>query len=387
MSPSPHTEFNLYGIDLGQTKEFPLRTAMETVNLSGLTCIFVIAGIVAAKSSVWPPPQSISLHGEPVALAADFQAVIAGHGDGGVSNRLERAITRFNALVNPANTTKARGVRLGGLRRLYIEVSDMSEVMHVTTNYSYTLNVSGEAHAYATAPSIYGAMYALETFTQLVDMHEGTFAATSLQVIDSPKYAWRGLLVDTGRRFAPPWLLENIIDTMSAVKLNVLHLHLSDFCRFGVQSLQFPNLTARLQTGPNAGFYTHQDVEALVAYAGDRGVRIVPEFEIPGHALGFLPIASVGGLEFCDTCAYGPTGDGRGLTCRPSQLWGTEGTATVLKAVLGEMSTLFPDEVFHIGADETFVKNGPKERCTQNTTSFLEKTIIQAVQHDFKKVC
>ena len=244
---------------------------MNTSRMSFILAIFIVAREIVSgvKSGVWPPPQSISLHGEPVALAPNFQAAAVEYGDGRVSDRLQRAIARFNALVRPIATISTWSDGHAVLRRLDVKVVDMSEDLGVATNYSYTLNVSADTRAYATAPTIYGAMYALETFAQLVDVHEGTLVATSVQVVDAPKYAWRGLLVDSGRRFAPPWLLENIIDTMAAVKLNVLHLHLSDFCRFGVQSLRFPNLTARLQTGPDAGFYTHKDVEALIAYAGD----------------------------------------------------------------------------------------------------------------------
>ena len=98
-----------------------------------------------------------------------------------------------------------------------------------------------------------------------------------------------------------------------------------------------------------------------------------------------MPIASAGGLEFCSTCAYGPTGNGSALTCKPSQLWGSAGTAAVLTAVLGEMAALFTDEVFHIGADETFVKAGATERCHPNTTALLERHVVEAVARDFKK--
>lgn len=105
----------------------------------------------------------------------------------------------------------------------------------------------------------------------------------------------------------------------------------------------------------------------------------------PGHALGFLPVASEGGLEFCSTCAYGRTGNGSGTTCLPSQLWGTAGTVSVLKQILGEMAALFTDSVLHVGADETFVKAGPTERCTPNLTASLEAQIVEAVERDFGK--
>jgi hypothetical protein len=323
-------------------------------------------------------------------LGTSFQATASYFKHGGSSSsRLERAIGRFNALVAPPAAVRAESeAQHGVLQRLDIDVADLDDSPpSISTDYSYALRVaSGETNATITAPSIYGAMYALETFVQLCDVELGVLVASSIEVTDAPEFAWRGLMVDAGRRFAPIPLLQNIVTTMAAVKLNVLHLHVTDFCRFGVESLLFPNLTAGLVApSPNAGFYTQDDIKALIAYAADRGVRVVPEFEMPGHALGFLPIAKSGGLEFCSTCAYGKTGDGTHNTCKPSQLWGTNSTARVLKSILGEMAALFSDEVFHIGADETFVKPGEGERCTAEGTAFLEKEIVDAVAHDFKK--
>lgn len=80
-------------------------------------------------------------------------------------------------------------------------------------------------------------------------------------------------------------LLYNLLDTMAGAKLNVLHLHASDMCRFGVESKVYPNLTAAL-TGIHGGFYTQENITALIAYAGDKGIRVVPEFDLPGHRWG-----------------------------------------------------------------------------------------------------
>jgi hypothetical protein len=169
-----------------------------------------------------------------------------------------------------AHTADTDGMLL--LQRLQVEVAQSDVFLGTATDYSYTLTVTpidpgpGAVTVMATvsATSIYGAMYALETFAQLVEFvafsdHRGGVAAvlshSSIRVVDAPDHVWRGLLVDTGRRFAPISLLENILETMAAVKLNVLHLHLTDFCRFAVESKAFPLLTAGLAPGsPNAGY-------------------------------------------------------------------------------------------------------------------------------------
>jgi hexosaminidase len=300
----------------------------------------------SGAAAVWPPPQEMVASGPPLALDASFATVILSAGDSAAAaaslsqtqgrSRLARAAERFGNLVAPARTAAARdaaaAARHGGnaevlpvLRRLELHVGSFSDELDIGTDTAHTLTVS-HGQAVARAKTIYGAMYAMETFAQLVDVDTGTLRAANVKVVDAAAYAWRGLMVDTGRRFAPLDLLHNLIDTMAAVKLNVLHLHLSDFCRFSVESKLYPNLTAALSGGPNAGHYSQSDIKSLIEYAKDHGIRVVPEFEMPGHALGFAPIAAPGGLEFCAECAY-PDG------CEPSQLKSTPGTARVLKDV------------------------------------------------------
>merc|ERR1719361_931528 len=106
---------------------------------------------------------------------------------------------------------------------------------------------------------------------------------SSVSVVDAPQFVWRGLMIDTGRRFFPMPLVKNLLDTMSFNKMNVLHLHASDLCRFSVESKKYPNLTKSL-TGIHAGHYTQKDIADMIAYADARGIRVVPEFDVPGHS-------------------------------------------------------------------------------------------------------
>lgn len=224
-------------------------------------------------------------------------------------------------------------------------------------------------------------------------------------------------MIDSGRRFFPVPLVQNLLDTMVTNKLNVLHLHASDECRFGVESKLYPNLTDSL-TGIMAGHYTQvsayvvaspflsaseftippsvlrqgmlicianrhrhahaspflcsqADITGLISYAADRGIRVVPEFDIPGHSRGFIPIESDGAV-FCD-----PTDADR------SQLYGDPQNSTfnVLTSLFSEMTSLFTDDVFHIGCDETNAL-GP---CTVESTFELERQVLNYVQTSLKK--
>jgi hypothetical protein len=162
--------------------------------------------------------------------------------------------------------------------------------------------------------------------------------------------------------------VKNLLDTMAGTKLNVLHLHASDHCRFGVESKLFPNLTNAL-TGIKGGFYTQQDIKDMIAYAGDRGIRVVPEFDLPGHSRGYMPID--GDVEFCTDSSS------------KSQLYGDPAGTTLktLKALMKEMSELFTDEIFNIGCDETAAK-GP---CTVKSTFDLERQVLDYIETDLGK--
>ena len=166
--------------------------------------------------------------------------------------------------------------------------------------------------------------------------------------------------------------LKNLMSTMAAAKMNVLHLHASDHCRFGVESKLYPNLTNAL-VGIKAGHYSQADIKALIAYGGTLGIRVVPEFDIPGHSKGFEPLAygPKPAIKFCTNVST------------RSQLYNDpEGvTYETVHAIMKEMATLFTDEVFNIGSDET----AKKGTCSVNSTFAIERKVLQAIQTEFKK--
>jgi hexosaminidase len=213
-------------------------------------------------------------------------------------------------------------------------------------------------------------MRGLETFSQLVTMNSQKqygVAGVPVSIKDKPTYSHRGLMIDSGRRFVPLVTVKKIMDGMVASKLNVLHLHASDHCRFAVESKLYPALTAGL-VGDQAGFYTQDDVKAMVSYAGDRMIRVVPEFDFPGHSKGLAPLGKTGDLKFCTPVSQ-----------NASQLYNDPAGVTLgtLKALLGEMAGLFPDEaVINIGADET----GVKGVCTDVKATFaLERSLVEHI--------
>src|SRR5262249_13197183 len=133
---------------------------------------------------------------------------------------------------------------------------------------SYQLRVSASG-ASLVAPNSLGILHGLQTFLQLVQTGANGFYVPAVIIDDHPRFAWRGLLSDVGRHYLPVDVLKRNIDGMATVKMNVLHLHLSDGQGFRVESKRYPRLS---QMGSDGMYYTQSEIRDLVAYAADRGI-------------------------------------------------------------------------------------------------------------------
>ena len=114
-------------------------------------------------------------------------------------------------------------------------------------------------------------------------MSKDGFEVAAVHIEDQPRFPWRGLMLDSARHWMPVEVVKRNLDAMAAVKLNVFHWHLSDDQGFRVESKRFPKLQ---QEGSDGLFYTQDEIRDVVAYARDRGIRVVPEFDIPGPHAG-----------------------------------------------------------------------------------------------------
>ncbi len=247
--------------------------------------------------------------------------------------RMDAAVQRFTARVS-----RQTGMPIvGGKTALFIE-STSSSVAE-----SYQLDVSPDKAVLA-ASTVEGALHGLETFAQLISPGATGFEAAAVHIEDHPRFPWRGLMIDCSRHWMPIEVIERNLDAMAAVKLNVFHWHLSDDQGFRVESKRFPRLQ---QLGSDGHFYTQDQVRHIIAYAGDRGIRVVPEFDMPGHTtswfVGYPELASAPGPYSIERRwgIFQPTMD-------PTR----EETYKFLDKFLGEMTALFPDRYFHIGGDE-----------------------------------
>src|SRR5260370_9300090 len=184
----------------------------------------------------------------------------------------------------------------------------------------------------------------MQTFLQLIAPGSDSFLVPAVRLGDRPGFRWRGLMLDVGRPWMAVLVIERNLDAMAAVKLNVFHWHLSDDQGFRVESKLYPKLQEK---GSDGHFYTQTEIRRVVAYAADRGIRVVPEFDIPGHTTswfaGYPDLASPPGPFEIERKwgIFDPTMD-------PTR----DEVYAFLDGFLDEMASLFPDEYFHIGGDE-----------------------------------
>lgn len=203
------------------------------------------------------------------------------------------------------------------------------------------------------ANSVWGALKGLETFSQLTFIENNKLMIKdAIHVKDFPRFAYRGILLDTARHYIPVPILKKQIDAMSYNKFNVFHWHIVDDQSFPFESLKYPNLTQNGKYG-NAHIYTQKDVKEIIEHARLRGIRVIPEFDSPGHVESFgrsfpqfITICWVGEQPY--QSIYSVQGEAEILN--PT----LEGLYPVLNDVLSELKGVFPDEYIHLGMDEVY---------------------------------
>jgi hexosaminidase len=318
----------------------------KTWVLSAFICVNLRPDLVAwaAPLPLMPMPVKVETASGALQIDSSFNIAVAGYADA----RLDAAIKRFMArlakqtgLPIPLPNLPSRD-RKGAL--LLVECRERApEYPLLGEDESYQLDVASSG-ARLSAGTVTGVLRGLETFAQLVGPGPDGFQAPAVHIEDQPRFPWRGLMLDVSRHWMPLAVVERNLDAMAAVKLNVFHWHLSDDQGFRVESKRYPKLQ---QLGSDGNFYTQAEVRQLVAYARDRGIRVIPEFDMPGHTtawfVGYPELASAPGAYAVERKwgVFRPTID-------PTR----EETYVFLDGFIAEMAALFPDPYFHIGGDE-----------------------------------
>ena len=311
--------------------------------------VLVSAIVVSAQNGAQPPklnlmpiPASVKFHRERLGVDSNFKVATRGHSDA----RLQAGIFRFmKRLEGRTVFTMAPGLAVDDqMTHLIIHTQGPGKsVPAVSEDESYRIDITSR-QALLSAPTVVGALRGLETLLQLLDADRNGYFFPGVEINDKPRFPWRGLLVDVARHFQTMEVLKRTLDGMAAVKMNVFHWHLTEDQGFRVESKKFPKLH---QLGSDGNYYTQEQIKEIIAYARERGIRVVPEFDIPGHSTSWL----VGHPELGS--APGPyTIERRPGIFEPALDPTREDVYKFLETFFSEMAALFPDEYLHIGGDE-----------------------------------
>src|SRR6202521_3153094 len=307
--------------------------------------VFICPVLASAQEqrplNLMPVPASVQRGTGQLAVDASFSVALTGHDDA----RLERAVQRFLRQLG-RQTGLILAAKPAGAAKTTLVIHtehDSKPVQELGEDESCTLEVTATG-AKLTAPTTLGTLHGLQTFLQLVDVSADGFAAPAVTIQDKPRFPWRGLMIDSVRHFIPLEVIKRNLDGMEAVKMNVFHWHLSENQGFRAESRKFPKLH---EQGSDGLFYTQEEIREIIEYARDRGIRVVPEFDMPGHSTawfaGYPELASGSGPYAIERKwgVFDPAMD-------PTD----EKTYKFLNEFIGEMARLFPDQFFHIGGDE-----------------------------------
>ena len=288
------------------------------------------AGVPPEAALLWPKPQRHTVGHALLRVDADafvFSSTTAAGAVldntapiGGSSARSDKhpagtlsgAFERYRAICFPPTTVVAPHPPAGlpaVLSGLLVQVASADETLGIETSEKYSLTIPDTGgNATLVAETVYGALRGLETFSQMVQPDLTMLAPQ--QVDDWPRFPFRAVLIDTGRHYLPVPLLEAHIDAMAYNKMNVLHWHIVDIPSFPFVSETYPHLSSAGAFDPQH-LYTPADVAGIISYAKARGVRVVPEFDSPGHT---FPSWGKGGPPDLLTTCPSPATDNTGAT-------------------------------------------------------------------------
>ncbi|KOS22987.1 Beta-hexosaminidase [Escovopsis weberi] len=241
------------------------------------------------------------------------------------------------------------------LTTLNVNVKDWNADLQHGVDESYTLTIaSGSSAIQVTAETVWGALHALTTLQQIVisDGRGGLQVEQPVTIKDQPNYPYRGVMVDTGRNFISLGKIREQIDGLALSKMNILHWHITDAQSWPIQLTSYPQFTKDAYSERET--YSPSDVAGLVAYARERGVRLIPEIDMPGHsASGWKQVDE--NIVTCQNSWW--SNDNWPLHTsvepNPGQLDVMNNkTYDVMQKVYSELSGRFADNFFHVGGDE-----------------------------------
>lgn len=291
------------------------------------------------QPAVWPLPAQSSVTGDSVEVDGSFQFIYSKD----YGTVVEGAVKRYSSLIAvPSNAQ-------GALSNCTLKISETTVRSNKSkvsgSDESYSVNISEDGYCSISANTQWGILRGMETFSQLLTRttdNAVVLTTNSVQIVDAPRFAHRGILIDTARHFLSVQTIKNVIDTLPTNKFNVLHWHVVD-------AESFPLDTPSESTMVNGAFsttmtYSMEQIRELTIYAYERGVDLIFEVDVPGHAAGWIN----GKPEVMAKCFQKYSYNINDFALNPT----LEETYVTLENILGDIVNATGVSTLHIGGDE-----------------------------------
>lgn len=301
----------------------------------------------AFSGTIWPQPQQIKTSDAFFAVSATVDLVYAS--DSARCRVVDDAIDRYGTLIRKRAGLSREQHKLewsSSINQVIITVAKCEEYPADGMLEAYTLATTDAASVAIYGEAEWGVLHALESLAQMIHEIDGRRGVNQTTIADFPRFGFRGMLIDTSRHFLPVNSIKAMIAALSWNKMNVLHWHIVDLESFPYESAVLPRLA---ELGAYTKFnhvYSQATITELIEYARFRGVRIIPEFDTPGHAESWGPGAGEGFLTQC--CDKKGAPDGTVGPIDPSR----KANYDLMKTLFGEIKSVFKDDFIHLGGDE-----------------------------------
>lgn len=324
--------------------------------------------------NLMPWPQEINLQDGSFALTKGFKVNIVGNPNSrifiGATQFVRRLDGRTGLFLEQAYLTKINEVPEAELQ---INIIRNGEIK-LKEDESYQLSVVSNKIT-INATTDLGALHGLETLLQLLQNSSTSYYFPNVSISDSPRFIWRGLMIDAARHFQPVDVIKRNLDAMASMKMNVFHWHLADDQGWRIEMKKHPKLN---ELATDGSYYTQEEIKNIVKYAAERGILVVPEIDVPGHASALLAAYPEVGSKLANDPAYTVK---RNSGIYNSTLDPTNPkTYELLAEIFEEVCPLFPGDYFHIGGDEN---NGKEWNANPHIQEFKTNNKMSS-NHDLQ---
>lgn len=342
---------------------------MVKSRVMNIFCIMIIIMIMAVQGEdviqtlLWPQPTKINMiQSGQISLNENWECKIVSPNNLIYSSDiLNSACKRYHGYISKKNSIDEPNQNI--INTVKIQINQINATLNLETNETYSITIDERSSSVnISAENTFGALRALETFSQLVSEN---FTLPFVNIMDSPRFNHRELLVDTARYYLNISFLEHIIDSMSFSKLNVLHWHAIDSQSFPIESKKYPLLSEKGQFKGHSHLcasascvYSETDIRNLIEYAKQRGIRVMLEVDTPGHSKSWGQAYKNMTVNFC-------TLNADSVPLNPTIPFTLDVVSGFINEMISGSNPIFPDEFIHLGGDEVDLNCWEKNKAIE----------------------